>query len=524
MSLSVPIDWNQDPFGNRSWRMYLHALDAIEPLLVHYDQTKQTVALEQAAAIAEDWIEHNPRGGDGVSEFAWYDMAVSYRAARLAYLYRALVHEHLMTPALTQRLGCALTEHGDWLRDDKNYKFRNNHGLYTDAGLYIVAQQLDRHPRAADWARRATERFIKNVRATVSTTDGVHLEHSPSYHMLITELLDKLINELGIGRDELSPLLDRMRQAAPWFVMPDGKYPQLGDTNLGPAPAWVARVDGDDTGFRAFADAGAAVYRDGASYFATAAWYHSRSHKHSDDGTFVWAERGRRLVVDAGRYGYFYDEPGRVYAESSPAHNTLTLEPPFHWRSRKPYGSGIIDSASTGGWHAVLLTNPMLEDQRASHRRVLAYRPGRHVVVIDQLTASPCPESTRHFHFAPGLAAMDRTATTARLAREADGDTVWLQTAPAPRALRILSGQKQPEVRGFTFPSDRKWIAVADVDVVDARCGEPMVVALSANAAAAPDLAVTAAPGQATVRIGDDELHVLFAGNELTLNVESHAD
>jgi len=524
VTLQVPIDWHQDPFGNRSWRMWLHALDALKPLLFHYRETGEAVALERALEIALDWIDHNRRSGDGISEFAWYDMSVAYRAVRLAYLYRALEYEQLMTSDQRKQLGCSVNEHAYWLYDNSNYAYGNNHGLYSDAGLFIVAEQLDLHPDAVAWRSRATERFVENVTTTVSVQDGVHLEHSPVYHMLISELLDKLINELGLGTEQLRVLSEKMIAAAPWFVMPDGLYPQFGDTDLGPAPQWALDTTGEHTGFRAFLDAGAAIYRDDSSYFMTTAWYHSRGHKHADDASFVWAENGRRLIVDTGRYGYFYEETGRIYAESSPAHSTLTIDPPFDKRHRAPYGSGVLDTATRGGWHAVLLQNPILAKQFVDHRRVFAYRPGLWLVVIDQLVVihpllpDSCPTSTRRFHFAPRLEVVQLEDGAVRLSD--DEDSVWLQTAALPVRLGAIRGQTEPTVQGVTFPSERNWVDSTAVEVEDVACIEPMVVALSIGDETRPVFAATTQHNDVSIEIGDQRLRLDYAADLLTLEVE----
>lgn len=524
VTLRVPVDWRQDPFGNRSWRMWLHALDALKPLFIHYRETGEVVALEHARDLALDWIDHNRRGAKGLSEFAWYDMAVAYRAARLSYLYRALEHELLMTPDQRQRLSCSVNEHAYWLYDNSNYAYRNNHGLYSDAGLFIAARQLDLHPDADAWRRRATERFVENVTTTVSEQDGVHLEHSPSYHIFITELLDLLVNELGLGREQLAPLTEKMIAVAPWFVMPDGLYPQFGDTHLSSAPPWVFAATGDSTGFRAFLDAGAAIYRDDSSYFMTAAWYHSAGHKHADEGSFVWAENGRRLIVDTGSYGFFYDEPGRIYAVSSPAHSTLTIDPPPRWQSQDPYGSGVLDTATSEGWHAVLLKNPLLIQGPIEYRRVFAYHPGQWLVVIDQLAipdgGAPfvCPTSTRRFHFAPRLTEAQREGSALLVAD--DQDAVWLQTAAPPDELRAIRGQTNPTVQGYTFPSERNWVDNTTVEIDNRICSEPMVIALSFGQESRPLFTATTHLNDVHIEIGDQQLHLEYGADLLSLTVE----
>jgi len=521
VTLRVPIDWHQDPFGNRSWCMYLHALDALKPLLYHYRETGEVEALTRARDIAFDWLEQNPLGAGGLSEFAWYDMSVAYRAARLSYLHRALEHEQMTTSQEPERLACAVTRHARWLHDNANYKYSHNHGLFSDIALFITARQVDLHPEAAAWRGRATSRFVTNITTTVSEIDGLHLEHSPGYHALITEMVHHLNSDLGLDDDRLTEVHQKMTAAASWLVMPDGRYPQFGDADLAPAAPWAVENEAAHRGFAVFRDAGAATYRDETSYFMAVAWYHSRVHKHSDDLSFVWAEDGRRLVVDSGRYGYFYEEPGRIYAESSPAHNTLTLDPPFAWTTHLPYGSGVLDAAESGDWRAVLAENPLVAQPspfESRHRRVFAYRPGRWLVIVDQLDAAPCPTSTRWFHFAPDLEVDVIVANAVRLT-DAVG-SVWLQTADEPSEVHQIRGQMEPVVQGFTFPSNRTWVENTTVEVVDTVCGSPMVVVLSVGADR-PMFTVTRAPQEVELVLDNERVSLRFAGDTLSVSTDA---
>ena len=209
-----------------------------------------------------------------------------------------------------------------------------------------MSRYLSLHAEAAAWRQRATTRFPTNISSSVSTIDGLHLEHSPAYHVLITYLLGHLISELGMSDDRLNEMHRTLTATTSWLVMPDGSLPQLGDTSLVAAPQLAVENEAAHRGFAVFYDAGAAIYRDVESYFMTVAWYHRLLHKHADDLSFVWAEGGRRLVVDSGKYGYDYGESGYAYGVSSPAHNTLTLFPPYLFEAFIEAISGLLNSCS----------------------------------------------------------------------------------------------------------------------------------------------------------------------------------
>ena len=288
-----------------------------------------------------------------------------------------------LEPEPLATLRCSVVEQAEWLFDDENYKFRHNHGLFQDAGLYVAARNAGGHERSTAWIDKAESRFIENLTGTVDVASGIHLEHSPAYHAWITNIASGLSDNVGLAQDELVPLLARMQEAGGWLVQPDGNYPQFGDTDRRGAPGWMQESAGTAEGLGWLDTAGVGVVREDGSYLAFASWYHSSVHKHSDELSFVWFDAGNRIIVDSGRYGYYYDEPGRIYAESNPAHNTVHFGDPFRSRDVDPYGSGMIDATQTDGWYAMLGENRAITTDDFRHRRTLVFKPGSFVATID---------------------------------------------------------------------------------------------------------------------------------------------
>jgi len=250
-----------------------------------------------------------------------------------------------------------------------------------------------------------------------------------------------------------------MRARTPWLVLPDGKYAQLGDTHLINAPAWVAdHPEPEGLWFARLAGL-AAVATPGERLLAVA-WYHVRGHKHADELSFVWYARGTRLLVDAGCYGYYYDEPGRKYAESSRSHNVLTrADREFSFRGQPAYGSGLLGAGSGAGWYAIIGHNPLLAAQEVAHRRLWLFRPGELLYVVDLVEnrADERPQLRRRFHFGPEVEASHLGDSTWRLAV---GDRVvgrMCELSGEGVTFRAVRGQREPEPLGVTFPSTRTW-------------------------------------------------------------------
>ncbi|MGC6488697.1 MAG: hypothetical protein ACON4Z_13705 [Planctomycetota bacterium] len=128
IELAVPVNWCMDPHGDRTWRFFLHSWTFLEPV-VHAAVGGDAEAARLCTDFALDWIEQNQRGAPGISEFAWYDMAVGARAPTLGCLAR-LSRSSGGDARTAQVLLRSAREHGDWLADDQNYKTAHNHGLF----------------------------------------------------------------------------------------------------------------------------------------------------------------------------------------------------------------------------------------------------------------------------------------------------------------------------------------------------------------------------------------------------------
>lgn len=454
--LTLPVDWHQDPYDDRSWRFWLHSLVVLEPLLQGYEATGDSALLTRAVEICLDWIEQNPLGDRSNSRFAWYDMAVPARAAYMSYLLRAAAVAGVIEPRQAVRLAMAIEEHADWLALRDNYTAGHNHGLYQDTGLYVVARQLPDHPRAGEWRRVARERFEETLRATVAVEEGMHLEHSPAYHVKITELLESFI-ALGIGDEKLPGLVERLRANAGWLVMPDGRHPQLGDTDRVKVEDWVLEQAAGREGLASFPDAGLGVVKRPGSYLILAAGYHGRGHKHADELTVSLYDQGRRVLVDAGRYGYYYQDPERIYAVSSRAHNGVEFAgEELVWRGIPPYGSGWLGAGEDGGWYALAADNPLLAGREISHRRLALYAPGEALVLVDRSAVPETMAVRRYLHFDPKLRPYPTEQDERRELRGSDGFRGWVcDLSPRPVELSMVEGVETPEIQGFTYPDNR---------------------------------------------------------------------
>ncbi len=274
--------------------------------------------------------------------------------------------------------------HRDDLADDRKIAFHSNHGFYQVVGQLAMASRFFELPRMMLAKQQALVRLEHMINLQF-TKEGIHKEHSPDYHRMVSETLCKVL-DLGLINDsELLSFAIKIEANLAWFVKPNGYLTNFGDTDhrqmiRGTASALRWRsfamqfvVSGGDIGIppdssmAVFPESGYFIVRSHwlnnsnffshCSYLAQTLCFHSRTHKHADDLSFIWYDRGHEILVDAGRYGYlektkagsdlwklgyWYADPNRMYVEDTRAHNAVEIDGISNPRHKvKPYGSAL---------------------------------------------------------------------------------------------------------------------------------------------------------------------------------------
>ena len=194
--------------------------------------------------------------------------------------------------------------HARWLSDEENYTGETNHGLFEDAGLYLMGAYAAELPESAEWRAHAESRFLETLARHVQFDEGVREEQSPSYHFYIRDMVKRLNEQAGLGGEQLGELVRKLDAAAGWMVMPDGTMVPFGDTDLEEAPAFARESAETADGLQAFLESGYAFVRREGSYLGMTCCFHSDAHKQADELSWSLFENGHLVVGEAGRYGY----------------------------------------------------------------------------------------------------------------------------------------------------------------------------------------------------------------------------
>lgn len=408
--LVPPIDWAEDP-GDDNWSYQLNALYPLAPVFLSLAREYDPELHAFARLVFEDWIRFNI-DEDRDHPFRWNDMATGVRAAYLAQLiYHERSHGSQVSLA---RFESIAVRHLQELANPENLA-KNNHALTQLVGIVALCEVID-----SSLCNTATTYAVSQYESLFGdqfNDEGIHLEHSPGYHLLAIDTFRRIEETglLSLSREDRH-ILSLARKNLQYMIHPDRGFAEFGDTDsdnarragrFDPQARWLTsggdRGTPPEAGAKLFRKSGLLSIRSLESqsllYVSTA--HNSRVHKHLDSGSFEWSDRGFRIIVDSGKWGY--DEgPERDYVISQQAHNVVTTGGVSPSPGDLPAEVGRLRVVEEDGVFVVVARIPAprrLID--ADHTRFLAFNPGEWLVVADLVTEFLPSSQTQWFQFSP---------------------------------------------------------------------------------------------------------------------------
>jgi hypothetical protein len=501
-----PVPWDE---RNRSFSFRLHAWDPISLFLHAHSKGTHSGSFRIALRYVTDWLDRFEANdvksldeavtsaiADGETTKAWYDMAAGLRIYRLAYLLDVTARlEEAESQVLFSRLFRSLIFHQEALSRDSIFRSHNNHGLYQALGQVAASRRFRYLPGFEAYHKLASER-LEAMAGRMFFPSGLQAEHSPGYHyMVLGSFLGARASGL-IESQHLSQTIENAEHAVSWMVEPDGSLPTIGDTDRKPGfgnPEVVARRISDKQaifalsggsagdifplGVKTYQDAGFVFARflapesagdiRTATHFSQIAAFHSRSHKHADHLSFTWSERGKRILIDPGKFaylgktslrdplseqGYYYSDPRRIYVERTRAHNCVEIDhQDYRRKGVKPFGSALLYAGQQGDLGVTLCE--LRHPGQIRHFRAVIIAPGLFLLAIDWLKDGNGVPHDFHqwFQLAPEWGArFDGDVLKATHLEEPDFHicATSLISGPSPDEIRI--GQMEPEMSGWS--------------------------------------------------------------------------
>lgn len=428
------INWMADPVRDIEWVAGVQRFYWQTPLLRAWVATHDTAYARGWMDLTTDWIRKHPVDP---KHFAWLDIQVGIRAARMADAFELLRTSPAMDSKFLGTLLASVFDHG---RKMSLYPRTTPHNkaVIEAVGLLRLAVMFPEFKDSPLWIAKAWEVLSDNLPRQV-TPEGVQREWTPNYHQLVASLMLETLLLADANHYPAPPPLRGLtaKMFDVWFAMtaPDGWPPMFGDARRPPegkpdpsdllrAAAFFGRpeykaVTGDKTVAprwlsRAFPESGMYFFRSGWDRHATYLALHSSppaisAHDQPDNGTFELYAGGRWLMEDSGSFAYpdtpFASE--RDWFRRTASHATLTL-----------------DGANTRNAHRHLLWQTgaggdtlVFENQsyaQLAHRRTVFFIARRWFAFVDEALGGAPGKLEVRFPFPPGTIQVDRHEKWAR--------------------------------------------------------------------------------------------------------------
>lgn len=478
IKLETPMNWKKYSKNSRSVRYKNQAWGALDAIL-HYDSLEGDDGMfNKAFSHIMDWINFFIVNVND-DEFAWYDMAVGQRATKLAYTIRRAIDNDENLEHIAAMIVCAEI-HLRELMDEEKIAMHSNHGLFQMAGLLALGKSLPFLKNSQSASTFAIAK-IKSMLKNHFTADFLHKEHSPMYHIFMTNYLSILLNS-GFMSDsrEFVELAQGAIEAASWFAQPNGMILPFGDT---PNIPIIERTNFQlnkyrnracaPIGLKNFEEGGLVVHshysnsKGPIGYLAFNGAFHSRQHKHADDFNIQLFANGEIILTDPATFTYQYDLPERMYIESTRAHNCLEIDGLNYSRFRKDaYGSAIRSVDKLGDFilidaevkrqrlvSSLIPNNKIKMDDEVKislhHRRKIIYVPGEFMLVLDIISSQNSHNYKQWFQFNPELKISLDGVEASLLNKENKPIAKVVSLSPLNSKVELYSGVTEPRLQGW---------------------------------------------------------------------------
>jgi uncharacterized heparinase superfamily protein len=453
------------------WSYHLHYFEYLVSLGLWWKLEQAQEALDAAARLISDWIEHNPPAtGDG-----WHPYVVAARLSSWLQGSELFGSALRQDPRVEPRLLRSITEQALFLEQNLEFDVLGNHLLKNLRTMVHCGLALE-HPESQRWLHQGALWTFDQVLHQV-LPDGGHYERSPMYQLLVYwDLLDMLTQLRRVGITVPVEVLERFAAMLDWIAAmrhPDGDIPLLNDAVLGvagtpaealavgaaffgeapdklgwratallgtlplplgegrgegpvdspardialPSPQPSPRGRGSGSGDVALPDSGYYVFNAPKTWLVADAGDpcpdELPAHAHADALSFELSVSGRRMIVDSGVFEY---QAGlwRDFMRGTAAHNTVMLDGQDQsevWGSFRVGRRARVAARYWAEQDGVRVLEADHDGYQATlgvrHRRWIARVDQRFFVVSDLLEGSGEHEARSFIHLHPDAAVGD---------------------------------------------------------------------------------------------------------------------
>lgn len=285
---------------------YLFAMDCLTYALTAYKASEKDKYRQAFNKVVEQFHEYIK------AEEAFYSELPIY--AQTLLFIKAL--DFLGSIPHQKDFFLLLLKYADWLMDDKNYFFDNNHGLFEDLALLHLSVLFECHPESKLWQEHAVKR-VNQLFEVAYYEDYTNNEHSISYFNFNNYLYEQIIkfcNYYNIGGiEKVEAGLAKSKKILSTFAHRDTSFPVIGDGQI-----FYSTERNQCSGL--FPDVGIAIIKVDEVYLSFKCKTVFQSHAHTDISSVTARYKNIDLIIDSGQYNYDRYSPINRHLRSSAGH------------------------------------------------------------------------------------------------------------------------------------------------------------------------------------------------------------
>ena len=323
-----------DGSSDRNWWwqiQQLYIFDWCRLCWPQLNEDEKKIAYRFCYDSLKNW--HTIASNNQSSPLVWHDHVSCLRLKNISNWFSLLLVDSLTNEIFMyeeeQLVKNIINSHIDFLILQKNYKRYTNHGLDQMLAVYIVSLTLGELIISKNAGEIALERLHNEIDFAF-TSQGVHKENSPWYHMHMIWRVEGLsrLNLIGDKKIYLKSLENKKKghDFLCAITLPNGNLPLIGDTYGGGSIANIKHLPQFEV--LDYADSGYVIVRGVSEkkkpfHMIFKNGHLSNYHRHDDDLSIHLYYNDEVLFGDAGLYSYNEKDPKRIFVRSAYGHNCV---------------------------------------------------------------------------------------------------------------------------------------------------------------------------------------------------------
>lgn len=288
---------------------YLFAMDYLSYVLTAYQKTGKEIYKQTFEKLICEFHEYLQEHPPFYSELPIYTQILLFIKA-LDILEKIPWQEDFFK---------LLLQYTDWLMDDKNYCFGNNHGLLEDLALLHISVLFQEKPEVKTWQERAIQRTTKLFDAAYYS-DFANNENSIVYfdfNNYLYEQMIKFCNYYQIsGTEKIEERLKKSKEVLNIFAHKDKSFPLIGDGEV-----FYGKESNPCS--QLFPDIGIAIVKVEEVYLSLKEKTVFQAHAHADISSITIRYQDIDVIMDSGQYNYDRYSPVNRFLRSSAGHSGI---------------------------------------------------------------------------------------------------------------------------------------------------------------------------------------------------------